>query len=401
MTFFLVEEDAYLSQGLSELLQKNGYVPFPAAALSQARAAIQSRSFDLLILDVTLSDGDGVSFCRELRGQGRVAPILFLTARDEEFDIVRGLDAGGNDYVTKPFRIQELLSRIRVLLRKDFGTLARGSLQIDPQRMQVSRAGEILPLTLTEYRILLCLIRQRGIATRDILLNALWDNDGKFVDDNTLSVDMCIIVQTQTHIFRNDWKPEFDGLEPLTIRLPFLINPNFGKQRFHELPLFLIVHDGIELIKVNQHLVDVVACQLFRLNCHLLGSGGNELVFCILDLIIHLVKPVIKVCFAFDVVFVVRVEGINFIHQPSLYGIALAKLLFMRRNLLLNGRGIHLHTDLFLHHSGELRIAYQLYNNLRNGAVQQLFIDLLLEVAFMSVRHCTMLAAIVIKILVF
>lgn len=184
----LVEDDAYLSQGLTELLQKNGYVPFPAAALSQARAAIRSRSFDLLILDVTLPDGDGVSFCQELRGQGLVTPILFLTARDEEFDIVRGLDAGGNDYVTKPFRIQELLSRIRVLLRKDFGTLARGSLLLDTQRMQISRAGEILPLTLTEYRILLCLIRQRGVATRDILLNALWDNDGKFVDDNTLSV---------------------------------------------------------------------------------------------------------------------------------------------------------------------------------------------------------------------
>ena len=184
----LVEDDPYLSQGLTELLQKNGYVPFPAAAVSQARAAIQSRDFDLLILDVTLPDGDGVSFCRELREQGRATPILFLTARDEEFDIVRGLDAGGNDYVTKPFRIQELLSRIRVLLRKDFGPLARGSLLLDTQRMQVSRAGEILPLTLTEYRILLCLIRQRGVATRDILLNALWDNDGKFVDDNTLSV---------------------------------------------------------------------------------------------------------------------------------------------------------------------------------------------------------------------
>ena len=184
----LVEDDPYLSQGLTELLQKNGYVPFPAAAVSQARAAIQSRGFDLLILDVTLPDGDGVSFCRELRKQGRATPILFLTARDEEFDIVRGLDAGGNDYVTKPFRIQELLSRIRVLLRKDFGPLARGSLLLDTQRMQVSRAGEILPLTLTEYRILLCLIRQRGVATRDILLNALWDNDGKFVDDNTLSV---------------------------------------------------------------------------------------------------------------------------------------------------------------------------------------------------------------------
>ena len=98
---------------------------------------------------------------------------------------------------------------------------------------------------------------------------------------------------------------------------------------------------------------------------------------------------------------IVRVEGINLIHQPSLYGVALAKLLFMRRNLLLNGRGIHLHADFFLHHGSELRIAYQFYDNLRNGAVQQFFIDLLLIVAFMSMGHRAVLAAIVIKILVF
>ena len=98
---------------------------------------------------------------------------------------------------------------------------------------------------------------------------------------------------------------------------------------------------------------------------------------------------------------IVRVERINFIHQPHFYGITLAKLLFMRRDLLLNGRGIHLHADLFLHHGGELRIAYQLYDNLSNGAVQQFFIDLFLEVAFMTARHRTVLTAIVIKILVF
>lgn len=184
----LVEDDPYLSQGLAELLQKSGYVPCQAQSLSQARQAVQSRSFDLLILDVTLPDGDGIFFCRELRASGCATPILFLTARDEEFDIVTGLDAGGNDYVTKPFRVQELLSRIRVLLRKDTGIAARGGLLIDKQRMQVSRDGEILPLTLTEYRILLCLTGQRGVATRDILLGALWDSDGKFVDDNTLSV---------------------------------------------------------------------------------------------------------------------------------------------------------------------------------------------------------------------
>ena len=99
-----------------------------------------------------------------------------------------------------------------------------------------------------------------------------------------------------------------------------------------------------------------------------------ELVFRILDFIIHLVKPVIKVCLAFHVVLIIRFEGINLLHQSCLYGITLPKLLFMRRDLLLNGRGIHLYADLFLHHGGELRITYQLYDNLYNSAVQQLFI---------------------------
>ena len=212
---------------------------------------------------------------------------------------------------------------------------------------------------------------------------------------------MRIIVQTQAHIFRNDWELELDGLEPLTVGLPFLINLDFGKQRFHKLPLFLIVHDGIELIKVNQHLVDVVARQLFRLNRHLLGSGSNELVFRILDFIIHLVKPVIKVCLAFHVVLIIRVEGINLLHQSCLYGITLPKLLFMGCDLLLNGRGIHLHADLFLHHGGELRIAYQLDDDLCHGTVQQFFVDLLFIVAFMSMGHRAVLSAVVIKILVF
>ena len=184
----LVEDDSYLSQGLLELLEGSGYAPLCAMDLESARGALRDKHFELVILDVTLPDGDGVSFCQSLRQEGFAMPILFLTARDEEFDIVRGLDAGGNDYVTKPFRVQELLSRIRVLLRKDSGNLRRGGLEIDQERMTVSKDGNVLPLTLTEYKLLACLVRQRGVTTRDILLEALWDSDGKFVDDNTLSV---------------------------------------------------------------------------------------------------------------------------------------------------------------------------------------------------------------------
>ena len=176
----IIEDDRYLSQGLLELMGKNGYAAQAADCVASAQAALKDTPFDLLILDVTLPDGNGVTFCQELRASGNRTPILFLTARDEEFDIVRGLDAGGNDYVTKPFRIQELLSRIRVLLRRE----------IHRSRMSVIRDGTALPLTPTEFRLLLSLLDQKGVVTRDVLLGALWDCGGNYVDDNTLSVHM-------------------------------------------------------------------------------------------------------------------------------------------------------------------------------------------------------------------
>lgn len=187
----LVEDDSYLSQGLTELLEQNGYAVTAADRLLAAQEYLRSVRFDLLIFDVTLPDGDGVSLCQQLRRDGLATPILFLTARDEEYDIVRGLDAGGNDYVTKPFRVQELLSRIRALLRKEAaGNLKAGLLELDRQRMTASWDGKSLNLTPTEYRILAAMVQQKGVVTRDLLLDILWDSDGRFVDDNTLSVHM-------------------------------------------------------------------------------------------------------------------------------------------------------------------------------------------------------------------
>lgn len=185
----LIEDDRFLLQGLTELLERNTYTVTTADCVAAAMEKIKQSTFDLLILDVTLPDGDGVSLCQQLRQDGIATPILFLTARDEEYDIVRGLDAGGNDYVTKPFRVQELLSRIRVLLRKDsVGNLKTGALELDRQRMTALWGGKPLNLTPTEYRILAAMVQQRGVVTRDLLLDILWDSDGKFVDDNTLSV---------------------------------------------------------------------------------------------------------------------------------------------------------------------------------------------------------------------
>ena len=130
---------------------------------------------------------------REWREAGDSRPILFLTAKGEEFDVVRGLDNGGNDYVTKPFRMQELLSRVRVMMRRAQPAkpaVSRGGFIVDRERMQVLKDGETLPLTLTEYKILTMLMDHTGVVPRERLLEVLWDDGGKFIDDNTLSVHM-------------------------------------------------------------------------------------------------------------------------------------------------------------------------------------------------------------------
>ena len=189
MKILLVEDDTALRGALEELLTREGYEVFKA---SNVRAALEAMNpeIDLAMLDVGLPDGDGVSLCRQWRNEGKEIPILFLTAKDEELDVVRGLDAGGNDYVTKPFRMQELLSRIRALLRRNQkdSIITRSGITLDKAKLQASRDGEMLMLTVTEYKILAKLISERSIITRAALLDALWDVDSRFVDDNTLSV---------------------------------------------------------------------------------------------------------------------------------------------------------------------------------------------------------------------
>ncbi len=190
---FLVEDDEALRQGLHELFTREGYTVVAASCAREARKKMAD-GMDLIVLDVSLPDGDGVSLCRAWRTQGIQTPILFLTARDEELDVVRGLDAGGNDYVTKPFRMMELLSRIRALLRDRPSAapevLVRSGIAVDQRQMQVRKSGELLTLTLTEYRMLLTLMRRQGIVSRGTLLESLWDAEGRFIDDNTLSVHM-------------------------------------------------------------------------------------------------------------------------------------------------------------------------------------------------------------------
>ena len=156
-SILLVEDDLYLSQGLTELLQKSGYVPCQAWNLSQARQSVYSRNFDLLILDVTLPDGDGISFCRELRARGCATPILFLTAKTEEADVIQGLGLGGDDYLTKPFRLGELRARVAAHLRRQHRTpqhrFRRGGLDFDLGEKAVYWGEQPVKLTRGEYAI--------------------------------------------------------------------------------------------------------------------------------------------------------------------------------------------------------------------------------------------------------
>lgn len=136
----LIEDDYYLRDGLCELLQKEDYTVLCAQNCAEGRSLLQKEIYDLAILDIMLPDGSGLDLCTELRKQGNETPILFLTACDEEYQIVRGLDAGADDYITKPFKMLEFLSRVRALLRRRRNTIfQQKDIQIDIANMSVKK----------------------------------------------------------------------------------------------------------------------------------------------------------------------------------------------------------------------------------------------------------------------
>ena len=171
----LLEDDAALADGLQYSLARSGFAVTPARTLAQARACLAAGRFDLLILDVTLPDGTGFALCEELRRRGSRVPILFLTASDEEVSVIRGLDSGGDDYLTKPFRLGELCSRIRALLRRAGqqpagpGLLRCGELTIDLYGSRALLRGQPLELTAAEYRLLCLLVRNAGLLSSFLL----------------------------------------------------------------------------------------------------------------------------------------------------------------------------------------------------------------------------------------
>lgn len=188
-----VEDDLSLIDGLKYTLETSGYLVDNARTVRQALALYKNGQYDLLLLDVTLPDGTGFDICREIRASSTI-PIIFLTASDQEVSIVRGLDMGGDDYITKPFKLNELLSRIKALLRRtaQFSKseiIEANGIRADLTERLVWKGDVLLDLPLVEYK-LLCLFLQNPnhLLSREMILDRMWDGYGNFVDDNTLSV---------------------------------------------------------------------------------------------------------------------------------------------------------------------------------------------------------------------
>jgi len=209
----LLEDDGSLIDGLTYALKKNGFDIEVARTVKEAETlTAQQSDFDLFLFDVTLPDGNGFALCEKLRASGSRIPLIFLTASDEEISVIRGLDCGGDDYITKPFKLGELCSRIRALLRRSHqrntgeNVLVSGNLTINLAESRVYLGREPAEFTGAEYRLLCLLLRNSGkVLTRSVILDRLWDGAGNFVDDNTLSV---YVRRLREKIEKNPSKPE-------------------------------------------------------------------------------------------------------------------------------------------------------------------------------------------------
>lgn len=193
MKILVVEDDRVIATGLEYSLQQEGYEVKNAYMYKEAMKCIAEELFDLYLLDITLPDGNGYDLCKEIKKK-KDTPVIFLTALEDEVNVVMGLDFGADDYIVKPFRIRELMSRIRSVLRRyhrenDDNIINVGDIEIHIRENRIYKNKVEIILTAMEYRLLLQLVNHRGqVLTRNQLLEGIWDISGDFVNDNTLTV---------------------------------------------------------------------------------------------------------------------------------------------------------------------------------------------------------------------
>ena len=208
---FFVEDDLGLINGLSFAMKKQGYEIDVARTSLEAKDLWKNKTFDLVILDVSLPDGTGYDLCREIRKTSKV-PIMFLTAADEETDIIMGLDLGGDDYITKPFKLAVFLSRVNALLRRSGNfhqsdtELKSNDMKVQLLKQEVFKNGKQLDLTANEFK-LLCLFMENPniVLSPEQILSRLWDCEENYIDSNTLTV---YIRRLRTKIEDDPGKPK-------------------------------------------------------------------------------------------------------------------------------------------------------------------------------------------------
>lgn len=192
MRVLLVEDDGAIVRTLSELLADEGFSVVTEATQDGACARLAAESFDIALLDVTLAQGNGFAVCAAAREVAPDMPVIFLTASDDEYSTVAGLDMGAVDYIAKPFRARELVSRMRGALRRASpadNVLTVGDVRLDVTSGAVTRGGTEVFLSALEYRLLLYFLQHKGkLVTREMLRDAIWDSAGEYVSDNALNV---------------------------------------------------------------------------------------------------------------------------------------------------------------------------------------------------------------------
>ena len=192
MRMLLVEDDAAIVASLTDLLRSEGYETRCADGQDAAVELLRSERFDLALVDVALAQGNGFAVCAAAREAAPEMPVIFLTASDDEYSTVAGLDMGAVDYIAKPFRARELVSRIRGALRRTTpaaNVLTVGDVRLDVASAAVTKAGREVFLSALEYRLLLYFFQHAGkLVTRENLRDAIWDSAGEYVSDNALNV---------------------------------------------------------------------------------------------------------------------------------------------------------------------------------------------------------------------
>ncbi len=198
MEFLLVEDDAAIALGLKHLFKHEGYELSIVQSVSDAKKVLSEHHFDLILLDITLPDGLGYDVCTHIRETlKQQTPIIFLTACDEEVNVILGLELGGDDYVTKPFRAKELMARIKTVLRRTthvsncsiIEQIVLGDLRIDLKQGKIYKSEQELFLSSIEYKLCLYFMQHPNqVLTREQILMRLFDQDSHFINDNTLSV---------------------------------------------------------------------------------------------------------------------------------------------------------------------------------------------------------------------